>query len=83
MRVTVGRDKERLGERALDPILLLAASEMLQVVRYSFQLSGSPVKGTSGKNVLFSPAVTPRAGSRLLNSVLAPPHHAACEEGTT
>lgn len=81
--VTDGRDMERLGEGGnLTLILLFAASEMLQVVRCSLQHSGSPVKGTSRKNVVFFyPAVTPRAGSRLF--LLTLPHRAACPEKTT
>lgn len=52
--VTDGRDMEKLGEGGnLTLILLFAASEMLQVVRCSLQHSGSPVKGTSWKNVFF------------------------------
>lgn len=66
------------GRGHLTLILLLAASEMPQAVRYSLQLSGSPVKGTSGKNVLFFPAVTPRAGSRLSFELFPRPSSPCC-----
>lgn len=64
------------GRGDLDPF---AASEMLQMVRFSLQHPGSPPgKGHLPEECAFYPAVAPRAGSRLSLGLCPPDPASPC-----